>query len=389
MILDVRTLGIISALMPVVLGFIMVLYWRERKTYGGFFRWVLANFVFGVGYFLVSLRGFIPVFFSITLGNAATVYAEILVYEGIRLFFGRPAISKWNSFVFVLYFVLHTYFAYLDPNINIRIAIISFALFILIIRAGMSLINSPLLGLQNTTQNAGIIFLFTALLPLTRAIYALRQPQPIDLFTDALSPWFALFGITSILIWTFYFFFMNSARLELDLEIARLELEQLAMTDPLTGLHNRRHFFERAEIEFERARRHEQSLSFLLMDIDGFKTINDKYGHDAGDVVMIYLADILPGEVRVFDLVARFGGDEFIIMLVDTHEEQAREAAERIRKAVAKTPVTFDDRKISIQVSLGIASFAGEDEDLKTILRRADVALYYAKRHGRNLVRAG
>ena len=389
MILDVRTLGIISALLPIVLGFIMAIYWRERKTYEGFSRWVLANFVFGAGYFLISLRSFIPTFFSITLGNAATVYAEILIYEGIRLFFGRPAISKWNSFVFIIYFVLHTYFTYLDPNINARIAIISFALFILIIRAGMSLINSPLLGMHHTTRNAGINFIFTSLLPLIRTIYALQKPQPIDLFTDALSSWFALFGLASILIWTFYFFFMNSARLELDLETARLELVQLATTDPLTGLYNRRHFFECAEIEFQRARRQEQSISFLLMDVDSFKTINDRYGHDVGDAVMIHLAGILPGEVRIFDLVARFGGDEFIIMLVNTSEEQAYEAAERIRKVVAETPVIFDAWKFNIQVSLGIASFENEDEDLKTILKRADVALYYAKRHGRNRVRTG
>jgi len=94
--------------MPFVLGVIMSIYWRERRTYGGFGRWVLANFTFGVGYLLVSLRGTIPDLLSITLGNAAAVYAEILIFEGIRLFFGRPAFSKWNSFVFVLYLIFHT-----------------------------------------------------------------------------------------------------------------------------------------------------------------------------------------------------------------------------------------------------------------------------------------
>lgn len=389
MILDVRTLGIISALLPAVLGFIMAIYCRERKTYEGFSRWVMANFVFSVGYFFISLRGFLPTFFSITIGNAASVYAEVLIYEGIRLFFGRPAISKWNSFVFVVYLVLHTYFTYIDSNINARIAIISLALFILIIRAGLSLINSPLREMQHTTQTAGIIFLFTSLLPLTRAIYALRQSQPIDLFTDELSSWFALLGLASILTWTFYFFFMNSARLELDLETARLELVQLATTDPLTGLYNRRHFFERAEIEFQRAIRQEQSLSFLLMDVDDYKTINDKYGHDVGDAVMLHLANMLPAEVRIFDLIARFGGDEFIIMLVNTQEEQAYEAAERIRNAVAQKPITYDAWKFNIYVSLGIATFKTEDEDLKSVLKRADIALYYAKRHGRNRVHKG
>ncbi|GEM_PF-1307170 len=389
MLLDVRTLGILSAFMPFVLGIIMSIYWRERRTYEGFGRWVLANFVFGVGYIQISLRGILPDFFSIVLGNAATIYAEILIYEGIRLFYGRPAFSKWNSFVFVLYLVLHTYFTYLNPNINIRIAIISLTLFILIWRSGLSLINSPLLELRRTTRTAGIVFLLTALLPLARSFHALLQNQPIDLFADPMSSWFALFGLVSILIWTFYFFLINSARLEMDLEAARVELTQLAMTDPLTGLYNRRHFFERAEIEFQRATRQEHSISFLLMDVDGFKNINDNYGHDAGDEVMLYLSSILPAEIRVFDLVARFGGDEFIIMLVHVHQEQAYEIAERIRERVSQSPMTFESRTFNVQLSVGVASFDPKDDNLKTILKRADTALYLAKQHGRNRVRVG
>jgi diguanylate cyclase (GGDEF)-like protein len=364
----------------------MFIYWWERRTYGGFGRWVLANFVFGIGYCFITLRGIVPDLFSVILGNAFTIYAEILIYEGICLFYGRRAFSKWNSLVFVLYLVLHTYFTYLNPNINARITVISLALFVLIFRSGMTLINSPFLELRRTTNNAGIIFLLTSLLPLTRAIHTVIQPSPIDLFTDPLSSWFALLGLVSILVWTFYFFLVNSARLELDLETARHDLMQLAITDPLTGLYNRRHFFERAEIEFQRAIRHENIISFLLMDVDGFKAINDKYGHDAGDSVMLQLSSILPGEVRVFDLVARFGGDEFIIMLVNAREEQAYEIAERIRLIVAQTPIVFDSQTVNINLSLGIASFEAGDADLKMILKRADNALYYAKQHGRNRV---
>ncbi|NOT05193.1 MAG: GGDEF domain-containing protein [Anaerolineales bacterium] len=389
MILDARTLGLLSALMPFVLGLIMSIYWRERRTYAGFGRWVLANFVFGAGYLFISLRGFIPDLLSIILGNAAIVYAEVLIYEGIRLFYGRPAFSKWNTLVFVLYLPLHIYFTYPNPNINARIVIVSVALFILIIRSGLTLVNNPHPELKRTTRNAGIIFLLTSILPLARTINALRETDPIVLFADLMSSWFTLLGLVSIMAWTFYFFLINSARLELDLEAARLELVKLATTDPLTGLYNRRHFFEHAEIEFQRAKRHEQSVSFLMMDVDGFKAINDRYGHDTGDAVLTHLASILPGEVRVFDLVARFGGDEFIVMLVNVYEEQSYEIAERIREIVAQTPFMFNSQKFNVYMSLGIASFAAGDEDLKTILKRADNALYCAKRNGKNLVCVG
>ena len=314
MILDVRTIGLLSAIMPFVLGLIMTQYWRERKTYGGFGHWVLANFAFGMGYLFLSLRGLIPDFFSIILGNVITIYAEVLIYQGIRLFFDRPAFSRLNLLVFVLYILFQVHFTYLEPNINARITLISIAIFILIFRSGVSLVNCPIPGLKRAARNAGYIFLLTAILPLVRGLHALRQSQPIDLFADVLGSWFGLLAIISILIWTFNFFLMNSARLELDLETARVELLQIANTDPLTGLYNRRHFFEHAEVEFQRARRREHGIAILLLDVDEFKSINDNHGHDAGDEVMRSLSVVLHREVRAFDLVARFGGDEFIVM---------------------------------------------------------------------------
>ena len=386
MLLDVRTLGILSAFMPFVLGIIMSIYWRERRTYEGFGRWVLANFVFGVGYIQISLRGILPDFFSIVLGNAATIYAEILIYEGIRLFYGRPAFSKWNSFVFVLYLVLHTYFTYLNPNINIRIAIISLTLFILIWRSGLSLINSPLLELRRTTRTAGIVFLLTALLPLARSFHALLQNQPIDLFADPMSSWFALFGLVSILIWTFYFFLINSARLEMDLEAARVELTQLAMTDPLTGLYNRRHFFERAEIEFQRATRQEHSISFLLMDVDGFKNINDNYGHDAGDAILQKLSSTMKGAITENEFIIRFGGEEFLIIMKNPTPESADELANRINQEFAKLVFTFNNNSFSKTVSIGYAFFPSDTDQIWKCIKFADLCLYKAKETGRNKV---
>ena len=386
MILDVRTMGLISAIMPFVLGFVMVVYWWERRTYGGFAHWILANFAFGLGYLLVSMRGIAPDILSIILGNAASVYAEILIYQGIRLFYGQPAFSRLNIFIFSFHILLHSYFTYISPDINARIVLISFAVSILIIRSGMLLINCPITDIKRSTRNAGYIFLITAALPITRAVYALQQTQPIDLFTDVLSSWYSLLAMASIIAWTFYFFLINSARLEMDLEAARMELMEIASTDSLSGLYNRRHFFEHAEIEFHRAQRHECDVSFLLLDVDNFKLINDNYGHDAGDVVMKFLATILKEEVRAFDLVARYGGDEFIIMLVNANQGQAYSIAERIRSAVAKTPVTVDSRTLNIHLSGGISSFDAKDPELKVILKRADDALYRAKRQGRNRV---
>jgi diguanylate cyclase (GGDEF)-like protein len=329
----------------------------------------------------------IPDLFSIILGNVIAVYAEILIYEGVQRFYDRPVFSRLNYLILAGYILLHSYFTYFDQNINARTALVSLVSAILIIRAGLSLVNCPLPLLKQTSQNSGSIFFLTATLPIVRMIYALRLTHPIDLFNDRLAAWFSLIGLISILLWTFYFFLLNSARLEMDLETARADLEEIASTDPLTGLYNRRHFFEHAEIEFQRAKRRECNISFLLLDADDFKLINDNYGHDAGDAVITALSTIFTQQVRAFDLVARFGGDEFVIMLVDAGEDQAYTIAERIRTVAEITPIPFGTRTLNIQLSVGISSFAIKDQDLSVILKRADNALYHAKKQGRNCVR--
>jgi len=386
LLLDVRTIGLISALMPFVLGLIMTVYWRERKTYGGFGYWVIANFAFGTGYLLVSLRGIVPDFYSIIIGNLITIIAEILIYQGIQLFYNRPVFHILNSIILVLFIILQSFFTYVDPNINTRIVLVSFIFFILVVRAGLSLVKCPFPGLHRTAQSAGQIFFVTAVLPLTRSIYALSRTEPIDLFSDTISSWYAMLAMMSILVWTFYFFLINSARLEMDLETARSELLLIANTDPLTGLYNRRHFLEHAELEFQRAKRHEHDVSFLLLDVDDFKLINDNYGHDAGDIVMINLATIFRRQIRAFDMVARFGGDEFVIVLVNADEDEAFVAAERIRNVVEQTPMVFDSGTMNIHLSVGIAAFSIRDTELGVVLKRADKALYQAKRQGRNQV---
>jgi diguanylate cyclase (GGDEF)-like protein len=380
-------MGMISALMPFVLGLIMTIYWRERKTYGGFGRWVIADFAFGLGGLLITLRGILPDALSIVLGNVIVVYAEILIYEGVQRFYARPMFSRLNYLILGCYLLLQTYFTYLDSDINARTALVSLVLAILILRSGLSLLNCPFPQLKRTSQTAASIFLLTAIFPGIRLIYALRQTEPIDLFSDALGAWSSLAAVISLLLWTFYFFLLNSARLELDLETARRELEKLANTDALTGLYNRRHFFEHAEMEFQRAKRQECNVSFLLLDADYFKLINDTHGHDAGDLVMKALAAIFQQEIRAFDLVARFGGDEFVIMLVDVDQDRALAIAERIRGVVAATPIRFGSRTLNVQLSVGISSFDSKDPDLTTILKRADNALYHAKNEGRNCVR--
>lgn len=386
MILDVRTMGILSGVTPVILGTIMLVYLRKRKSYGGFEKWVRANFGLGIGYLFVALRGFIPDFLSIILGNILVVYSAILVYEGVQRFYGRPTFSWLNYSFLGVYIPLQSYFTYLVPNINARVALSSLVMAVLVLHSGMKLFQYSIPELKETSQSAGYLFIFTALFPFIRGIFALLQPEPIDFFHDVLNSWFSVVFIVSIVAWTFFFFFLNSARLELDLETARVELDLLARTDPLTNLYNRRHFDEHAEIEFEHAKRHERSLSFLFVDIDNFKLINDTYGHIAGDKVLLSISATIQSLVRAYDLVARYGGDEFIIMLMDAGKKETCAIAERMRKAVEKIPVEIDSGSLHVCLSTGVATLDPGDMDLGMVLKRGDDALYQAKQQGRNRV---
>lgn len=167
---------------------------------------------------------------------------------------------------------------------------------------------------------------------------------------------------------------------------AEERLRELATTDPLTGLANRRSFLDHAEREFGRSRRYGAPLSFLMLDMDRFKNINDIYGHDVGDMVLRSLAETGRKVLRGVDLMGRMGGEEFAVLLPETGIEEALAVAERLRANVEQSVVRDQDGgEVHCTVSLGVAQ-AHEDESLHDLLRRADAALYEAKNSGRNRV---
>jgi diguanylate cyclase (GGDEF)-like protein/PAS domain S-box-containing protein len=163
----------------------------------------------------------------------------------------------------------------------------------------------------------------------------------------------------------------------------RLEhgLRELAQTDPLTGLLNRRCFIERATAALEQARATRATVAVLLFDIDHFKQINDGHGHAAGDAMLCHLARLGRQQLRGDDLMARIGGDEFAILL--TGPADARAVATRLPARISAHPLVFEGRELECAISLGAAVVPADDHDIDTALRQADAALYQAKRQGR------
>jgi diguanylate cyclase (GGDEF)-like protein/PAS domain S-box-containing protein len=167
------------------------------------------------------------------------------------------------------------------------------------------------------------------------------------------------------------------------------EVQRLAITDDLTGLFNRRHLFELGEAEFNRARRLGHPLSAIMLDIDHFKQVNDRWGHAIGDQVLRALAERCRKNFRQFDIVGRYGGEEFAILLPQTDLESAVEIAERLRRGTEEAPVRTARENIRITISLGVAVATGDTLDFVALLDDADQAMYAAKQAGRNRVAVG
>jgi diguanylate cyclase (GGDEF)-like protein len=165
-------------------------------------------------------------------------------------------------------------------------------------------------------------------------------------------------------------------------------LEMLSKTDPLTGITNRREFFEALEREIGRAERRRAPLAVAILDLDHFKAINDGHGHLAGDAVLVAAAGRLAGELRREDVLARWGGEEFVLLLPDTDADGARVVAERCRARLHAEPVDFEGTAIEVTASFGVAArLAGAAAASgEALVRAADEALYRAKREGRNRV---
>jgi diguanylate cyclase (GGDEF)-like protein len=162
------------------------------------------------------------------------------------------------------------------------------------------------------------------------------------------------------------------------------EMERLATIDGMTGIYNRRHFLILADHEWTRARRYERPISFLMIDIDHFKTINDEFGHEAGDRIIVHLAQLAAACKRRSDVLARIGGEEFALLLPETPLNRAKAVAERLRQSVLKSPLTDARPAIRASISVGVAAATQDMASFSDLMRAADQALYRAKRAGRN-----
>lgn len=175
-------------------------------------------------------------------------------------------------------------------------------------------------------------------------------------------------------------------RLVVKVNLAEEKLLVLSITDELTGTCNRRHFIDIARQEQIKAQRYGETFSIAILDIDDFKNINDTYGHLVGDQALVQVAKMCKENIRLPDICARYGGDEFVFLFPATGKEKARMCLERILGDISNNPIQHAGCEVKIQVSIGLAEYSNKEFLIEDVLREADMVLYQAKRTGKNKI---
>ena len=384
---DTRTIVIILMGVTIVLGVTMNLIRLTRKTYPGFGLWTAGTTTYTFGFLFIALRNIIPNIFSIVLANVLLSSAALCFWEGTRCFHGKEVRKIFIILLIAGYTVFQSYFTFVHNDIGVRIITYSLLTAVIYGAIALELFRNVPTVLRFSSWFTGSLFalygifmvfrgLLTELLP---PLHDLLEPNMLQAMTFLLA---IFFGIA----WTFGFVMLNSERLEADLRRAQDKLQKMATTDFLTGIANSRHFSETGAHEVQRARRYKRPLALLMIDLDHFKKLNDKYGHAIGDKILVAFAGICKKCLRKADIFGRLGGEEFAILLPETDINGGSKFAERLRVIVEKSKIKVESKPFHITVSIGVTELQPDDDQIDAALRRADDTMYEAKKRGRNQV---
>jgi len=363
----------------------MTLLGADHRLEAGFGAWRSGLAIHGTSMLAFGLRPAINDVVSIFATTGLGSLALLVLLAAANRLRGRRSSLRPPAAIVVVAMVLIAWYTLGDPNPSARVAVNGAVVIML-----QALILAALVGGRSEERSAA----FDLLLSSTAVGLAGNLLRAYDVLLGSGAGPHEATGIGLLQLLAIGGFYVGSgvsvvgifeARARRGLERVRDELEALASTDHLTSLANRRAFTARLEEEVQRARRYGRPLALVLLDVDDFKAVNDRYGHPTGDLVLQHLADMLFDEVRSSDMAARIGGEEFALILAETGRNEARELADRLRERVEASPLRGERvaEPLGITLSLGVCE-RNADDDSDTMLRRADRALYQAKNGGRN-----
>jgi diguanylate cyclase (GGDEF)-like protein len=380
MTLDIHTLFLVTTYVEAILGLLLLFAWAQNMALRAVCWWGFAHLIRLSSIALFGMYGSIPDLVSIDVSNALLFTAYAATWTGARVFDGRPVEPVYMVTGAVLWLLICR-LPVLADHANTRALIVAGIITSYIWLTAYEFWrgrSEPLVS-----RWPAIIMFFAH-----GALFLLRTPMiallPVAANSDGVfgSVWMTVLSFEALLLT------ISSAFLLLAMAKERTELRHrtAAMVDPLTGIANRRSFLQDASILAKRHIGNPRPTAVLVLDLDHFKSINDRFGHAFGDRVLEIFTEAARKSMRGSDLVGRLGGEEFAAVLADTTCEKAVAVAERIRESFAQMATEVDGRPVGGTVSIGLVHCQGPVLDVPELLAQADHALYYAKERGRNRV---
>jgi diguanylate cyclase (GGDEF)-like protein len=380
MMLDVNTLYTITILVMALLGLLLILVWLQNRGMRALAWWGAAYLVGGMSVWLLGSHGSLSDLLSIDLANALLFVACGLTWSGARLFDGRgikPVAMLIGTFMWVGACQIPNFMVSLDARVILSSVIISGYTMVIAFEFWRG--RAEPLG---SRWPAIVVLGAHSVLFMLRVPFALASPLDGSAVPLWNSGWFAIIALESLL------YAIAFAVIVVAMAKERMELKhkKSALSDPLTGIANRRAFFDEALVRLDPANKDQRPLAVLLFDLDRFKRINDRFGHAIGDKVLRLFTEKATANLRPNDLVGRLGGEEFAAMISGVELSTAFMFAEQVRIAFAAAARVVDGHRVSATVSAGIALLTASEADVDSLLARADQALYVAKARGRDRV---
>jgi len=376
---EVNTLFLLTIDVEAILGLLLLLVWVQSTRVHAVAWWASAHLMRAISVMLYGLYGSVPDLLSIDLPNVLLFSSFGVTWNGARVFNGREALPG-SLIAGAGLWLLASQWPGFEPGSEVRgqlSALIIATYTWLTAHEFWRGRNEPLVS-----RWPAIVLFFTH-----GAMFLLRTPLNSLLHgkdSDGLlsSAWLSVLSLEAFLMTIATAFIL----LAMSKERTELRHKTAAMTDPLTGLLNRRAFLQDAESLLQQQTARDRPIAVLLIDLDHFKSINDRFGHAVGDKVLQIFAKTTRGGLRQTDLVGRLGGEEFTVVLADASMDNAYLVADRLRKAFAAGAAVVDGETIYATASIGVSVIIDPRQDLAELITLADQALYLAKARGRNRV---
>ena len=375
--LDVKTILAFNALAAFAtsVGLFMTSRRLEDGTRHGIL-WAYGSMTQALAYIFYGLRDTVSLEASSIPGNLFLYTAIVLYFLELHNYYNLPFRSKLAAIgasILALGLGIY-YYSSVNPDINARVILISLWSGVISLRIAVMIGRKFREYPTRSSILTGLGFLLSGSILIIRALVVGSGNQLIShLFTqNLLQDITFLNSFFMVLVTTFGYVLMLNERIQDD-------LHRLATLDSLTEIFNRRMIMEQVKREFERTKRESTPTSLILLDLDNFKFVNDTFGHLAGDALLRKMVAMVSAEMREYDSLGRFGGDEFLIVAANTSEDEANQIANRILEKINQTPVPWKDEEVCLEASAGVGTFNLDDEEFEDALHRADQSLYRAK----------